>query len=316
MIIGITGTDGAGKGTVVSYLVKELGFTHFSSRELIVREIAKRGLEVTRENMRIVANDMRKEHGTDVMVTKSLEKISEEHIDDSVIESIRTLKEAETLKANGGILLSVDADQQIRYDRILARQSESDHVTFEEFKTQEELEMNDPDPNGMQKAKVIEMADYTIFNDNDMRQLHEDIEAFLEKCKPRTIEKSAWFCVRDKKVLFARSKNNPEVFYLPGGKREEGETDEEALVREIKEETTVDIEIQSIKPATTITHHAHGKPANVSVQLTAFFADYSGELTPSDEIVELAWFDSSDINKVYGVGVKTLHWLKKEDLIN
>lgn len=315
MIIGITGTDGAGKGTVVSYLVEELGFTHFSARELIVNEIKKRGLEVKRENMRLVANEMRKEFGTDVIVKKSLEKMNDEHITDAVIESIRTISEGETLKANGGILLAVDADQQIRYERIVARQSESDCVTFEEFKAQEELEMNDPDPNGMQKAKVMEMADHTIFNDNHMEVLRQDIETFLKEFAPRTIQKSAWFCIQDRKVLFARSRNNPEIFYLPGGKREEGETDEEALVREVKEETTVELVSASIKPAVTLSHHAHGKPANVTVELEAFFADYNGELTPSDEIAELAWFDTSDIDKVYGVGVKALVWLKEKNLI-
>jgi dephospho-CoA kinase len=32
MIIGITGTDGAGKGAVVDYLVAQKGFTHYSGR--------------------------------------------------------------------------------------------------------------------------------------------------------------------------------------------------------------------------------------------------------------------------------------------
>jgi len=62
MIIGITGTDGGGKGTVVEYLVEKKGFVHCSARALWVDEIKKRGLEVNRANMRIVANDLRAKH--------------------------------------------------------------------------------------------------------------------------------------------------------------------------------------------------------------------------------------------------------------
>ena len=44
MIIGITGTLGAGKGTIASYLVKEKGFKHFSVREFLNKELQKRKL--------------------------------------------------------------------------------------------------------------------------------------------------------------------------------------------------------------------------------------------------------------------------------
>ncbi|MBR5146904.1 MAG: AAA family ATPase, partial [Bacteroidales bacterium] len=45
-IIGITGTIGAGKGTIVDYLVKEKGYVHYSVREFLAEEVKKRGLEV------------------------------------------------------------------------------------------------------------------------------------------------------------------------------------------------------------------------------------------------------------------------------
>lgn len=179
MVIGITGTDGAGKGAVVDYLVNKKGYKHYSSRALITAEIEARGLNSTREIMREVANDMRKQYGLDVIVTTALKKAADE--DAIVIESIRAVAEAEALKAAGGVLLAVDADQQLRYERITGRQSASDKVTFTEFVAHEELEMNDPDPNGMQKAAVIKMADYTIMNDTSLEELHDNIEQFLKQ---------------------------------------------------------------------------------------------------------------------------------------
>ena len=79
------------------------------------------------------------------------------------------------------VLLAVDADQQIRYERITARGSASDHITFEKFCEQEAVEMNDPDPNGMQKAAVMAAADFTIVNDSTLEALHHQIEVALEQ---------------------------------------------------------------------------------------------------------------------------------------
>jgi len=179
MIIGITGTDGAGKGAVVDYLVTKKGFVHYSSRALINTEIQLRGLPSSREQMRLVANDMRNTKGLDVIVTTALAKIKTEGVENAVIESIRATKELETLHANGGILLAVDADQKKRYERISGRQSASDKVTFAEFLAHEKLEMNDPDPSGMQKAAVIKASDYTIMNNGTLAELRAQVELFL-----------------------------------------------------------------------------------------------------------------------------------------
>jgi len=59
IIIGITGTLGAGKGTIVDYLINKKDFKHFSARAFLVEEIEKRGLENNRDSMVLVANELR-----------------------------------------------------------------------------------------------------------------------------------------------------------------------------------------------------------------------------------------------------------------
>lgn len=181
MIIGITGTDGAGKDTVVEYLVQEKGFTHYHARTLLLDEIKAQDLEPTRANMRIVANELRAQHGNDYIVRLFLSQAKDASLNEKiVIDSLRAVAEADTLKAAGGILLAVDADEALRYKRVQKRRSESDRVTFEEFKKHEELESNDPDPHGMQKQKVIAMADYCIENNDTLESLHTKIEEVLD----------------------------------------------------------------------------------------------------------------------------------------
>lgn len=176
MLLGITGTDGAGKGTLVDYLVTHKGFTHYSARAIWIDELSKRGEEPTRANMRLIANEMREKYGNDFLVTYYLKKIKEEGAENVIIESIRAVSEAETLKANGGILIAVDADQKVRYARVQGRRSETDKVSFEQFMAHEDLEANDPNPHGMQKQKVIAMADAIIVNNGTTPEFFVQIE--------------------------------------------------------------------------------------------------------------------------------------------
>ena len=181
MIIGITGTDGSGKGTVVDYLVHKKGFAHYSARAYITKEIEKRGLPIDRNHMRLVGNDLRRIHGTDHIVRYYLNEIKKNGDTNAVIESIRESTAAECIKKEGGILLSVDANQHLRYERVQKRRSLSDHVSFEQFVIHEELEMNDPDPHGMHKREVMDMADYTITNNGTLPELHEQVEEVFKK---------------------------------------------------------------------------------------------------------------------------------------
>jgi dephospho-CoA kinase len=181
MIIGITGTDGAGKGTVVEYLVTKKGFVHHSSRELLQAFVEKAGGVPTRAELRWMGNHLRATEGDDIIVRTALKHIEDNKEQNAIIESIRALKEAETLRAHGGILLLIDADPEIRYARIQDRKLESDRITYEEFLAHEALEANDPDPHGMQKEAVMKSAEYVIYNNESVADLQKQVDIFLER---------------------------------------------------------------------------------------------------------------------------------------
>jgi dephospho-CoA kinase len=183
LIIGITGTLGAGKGTIVDFLIKEKGFAHFSVRAFIAEEIIKRGMDVNRDSMVLVANDLRKKNSpsyiTDCLYEKALSLGS-----NSIIESIRTPGEIYSLRKKGGFyLIAIDADPEIRYARISLRQSETDHITYRTFLDNEQREMNSTDPNAQNIGKCIEMADYRLFNNGTIEQLNQQVDAVIMKIK-------------------------------------------------------------------------------------------------------------------------------------
>lgn len=178
MVIGITGTIGAGKGTVVEYL-KTKGFRHFAARDFIVEEVKRRGLPVDRDSMTAVANDLRGKHDSSYIIGE-LAKRAEREGGNAVVESVRTVGEAALLRERGAVLLAVDADQKLRYERITARGSVTDHVSFEVFVAQENREMENMDPAKQNIGAVMKMADYKIENNGSRSELHAHIEEVLE----------------------------------------------------------------------------------------------------------------------------------------
>jgi dephospho-CoA kinase len=179
MILGITGTDGAGKGTVVDYLVEHHGYRHYSARSFILKYVAAEGLEATRNQLRLTANILREKYGDDYVVKQAYEDAQKDGATNVIIESIRAVAEVNYLKTHGGILLAVDADQTLRFKRVQERRGTTDQIDFATFAAHELLESNDPNPHGMQKAKVMETADYTIQNNGSLEELHSQIEAVL-----------------------------------------------------------------------------------------------------------------------------------------
>ncbi|AKG43415.1 NUDIX hydrolase [Streptomyces xiamenensis] len=114
------------------------------------------------------------------------------------------------------------------------------------------------------------------------------------------IDKVAWLRLEDGKVLGARSRGK-DTCYLPGGKREPGESDTETLVREIAEELTVSIDPAGAVHAGTFEAPAHGKDSGTTVRMTCYTAEYEGTLAPSSEIEELVWLGYADRERVSAV---------------
>jgi dephospho-CoA kinase len=183
LIIGITGTLGAGKGTIVDYLVQEKGFVHFSVRGFITEEILRQGLPVNRDSMVSVANKLRADHSPSYIIDQ-LYELALLTGKNCIIESIRTPGEVESLREKGNFLLfAVDADPMLRYERIVIRNSETDRISLSTFIENEKREMQSNDPAKQNIGKCIEQSDQIFYNNSSVPDLYKEIELALIKLK-------------------------------------------------------------------------------------------------------------------------------------
>ncbi|WP_328473979.1 NUDIX domain-containing protein [Actinoplanes sp. NBC_00393] len=128
------------------------------------------------------------------------------------------------------------------------------------------------------------------------------------------IDKVAWVRLDDGTVLSTRSRGK-DVYYLPGGKREPGETDLDTLVREIREELSVDIVAATARHLGTFHAPAHGHPDGVTVQMTCYTADYRGDLRADHEIEEIVRLTFADRDHVSPVDRVIFDFLSRAGLL-
>ena len=128
------------------------------------------------------------------------------------------------------------------------------------------------------------------------------------------IDKIGWIYIENKKLLAVRS-HNKDAFYIPGGKREKGETDEETLVREIKEEISIDIIPGTLSLIERFEGIAHGR-TDMLVQITAYTADFAGVMKPDSEIEEISWLGYQNIENTTPLMKLILQYLKDNFLID
>ncbi|WP_326594773.1 NUDIX hydrolase [Streptomyces sp. NBC_01803] len=109
----------------------------------------------------------------------------------------------------------------------------------------------------------------------------------------RLIDTVAWVHLDGGRILAARSRGR-DLFYIPGGKRNEGESDLEALLREVREELAVTLLPETVAHLGTYTARADGHPEGTLVRMACYTARHRGTPVASSEIEEIAWLSLAD----------------------
>ncbi len=179
MIIGLTGTNAAGKTEVCNYLISR-GFECHSLSDEIRDEILRQGQEITRDRLIEVGNELRAKFGPGALAERVLLRLTMDR--NHVVDSIRNPAEVEVLRRRPDFkLLAVDADRRLRFERSSRRARESAARTFEDFVAEESRELASSDPAAQQLLATYRLADLTISNDGTFAELHERLALLLPR---------------------------------------------------------------------------------------------------------------------------------------
>jgi dephospho-CoA kinase len=173
-LVGLTGTNGAGKGEVAAYLMKK-GYAYVSLSDEIRDELRRKGKEITRDSLIAAGNALRRRYGADVLARRVMKKVRAR----TVIDSIRNAREVAFLRQQKGfVLVAVEAPVELRFERARQRGRAESAGTLEEFVAKEKQEMRGG-TSGQQIRHCLDLADVTIVNDGSLQALHRQIEERL-----------------------------------------------------------------------------------------------------------------------------------------
>jgi|TARA_B100001094_G_scaffold61750_2_gene57508 dephospho-CoA kinase len=182
IIFGLTGKNAAGKGTVANILM-EKGFVYHSLSDTLRDELKLLNREETRENLIGIGNKLREEGGPGVLADKLIGKLNSEN--NHIVDSIRNPLEVDSLREKSSshefMLIAVDADARLRYERLCSRSRIGDTDSWEIFVEQEKQEENNDDPNKQQLSKTMILADYNIDNSGTLADLKQQVKNIISE---------------------------------------------------------------------------------------------------------------------------------------
>ena len=179
MIIGLTGTNAAGKGTVAKYLVKK-GFRYYSLSDELRRFLKKRGVPATRANLIKWGKYCRSKYGRGYLAAVTVKKIKNKN---AVVDSVRNLGEiVELKKLRRFFLIAVDAPVKVRFQRAKKRMSSRDQKTLNEFIAKQKEELHGKGPE-QQLLACMKKADFKIINNSNLRNLYKKVDTTLARIK-------------------------------------------------------------------------------------------------------------------------------------
>lgn len=182
--IAVCGLNGSGKGMFAEIVKKNFeNVTYISARELIHTAAKKAGVNIKDRNDLRIFNEDRASKGRllvhDIFETYS--PFNENGI--YIFESLRRVSELKMYKDSFGkdcYIVAVDANEQLRYERIINRGSETDRVSLEQFREQERLENESNNDNEMNVKRCISMADKIFLNETSVEEFEQKVIEYVK----------------------------------------------------------------------------------------------------------------------------------------
>jgi len=184
-VLGISGTNGSGKDAIAKFIENNYGFLFVSVSDLLRDEAKKRNLPIERSVLRSISKEWREISGLGCLVDKAVElyQAGARKKTAVVVVSIRNPGEVERIKQLGGLVIWVDADPKVRYERVSKRtRSSEDKKSYSLFLKEERDEMTSSGTaSALDMKGVKNMSD--IYLENNYQSIDE-----LNRMLPRVLD--------------------------------------------------------------------------------------------------------------------------------
>ncbi len=169
IIIGLVGLSGTGKSEASRILTGIGGLPVVYFGDVVITEIAARGLELTPENERCVREELRAREGMAVMAKRKLPEIRATLAREGkvLVDGIYSYSELKLLRTTFGeelTVIAIHASKPVRAARLMARPVRP--LTREEMEARDSAEVEN-----LEKAPPIALADYHVVNDGTIDEL-------------------------------------------------------------------------------------------------------------------------------------------------
>lgn len=133
------------------------------------------------------------------------------------------------------------------------------------------------------------------------------------------IDVAAVALIRDRRVLMVTARGR-DVYFMPGGKIDAGESVQDAAAREAREEVSIELPASALSELFVVATQAHGEPEGRLVRMHVFGVDaaVAASVTPvpSAEVSELHWVGAADVDRCPPAGAEVLQRLAALGLID
>ncbi|MCJ0902288.1 NUDIX domain-containing protein [Rhodococcus sp. ARC_M6] len=140
----------------------------------------------------------------------------------------------------------------------------------------------------------------------------------MGEVKTQIIRTAALAHIRDRRLIQTRSVGKT-AFYMAGGKIDPGETPEQALHREVREELDVGLVPGTVAFLDVFEAHAFGHSIDTGLHMSCYRAEMDGEPRPTSEIAEFRYFTLAEYEAMDDVApgsLKVFQRLVSMDLID
>lgn len=178
IIIGLTGPMAGGKGIAVEFL-KSKGFFYSSTSERVREECRKRKIEITRNNLQDIADELRQRFGPEVLAKRTWEIVKK--YPKVVIDSIRGEAEVDFFKTKPNFyLIGVTASRKLRYQRLISRSRESDPISWKDFLASDKKDFKSgKGKSGRNITACLKKANLLLYNNHEIKDLENRLEKWL-----------------------------------------------------------------------------------------------------------------------------------------